>query len=542
MTTSPDKNPRSAWYITTSIPYVNARPHIGHALEEVQTDVLARYQRQNGHDVRFLTGTDENSLKNVRAAEREGIPTAELVERNAAHFRALRGSLDLSFDDFIRTSADPRHRAGVAKLWRACAQNGDIYRRAYRGLYCVGCEKFYAEDELVDGLCPEHGVAPEVVEEENYFFRLSRYAGQLEQLIDSDQLRIVPATRKNEVLSFIRGGLADFSISRSRARARGWGIEVPGDPEQVTYVLFDALSNYITALGYATDGPDYQRYWVNSPRRGHVIGKNIIRFHAIYWPAILLSAGVPLPTDIYVHGFVTAGGHKIGKSAGNVVDPAELTERYGVDVLRYYLLREIPATGDGDYSQERLVRAYNTDLANGLGNLLSRTLGLLNRYYAGVAPAPGPLEPLDCALVEAGEQLYARIDAALARFAFDEALDAIWDVVAAANKYVVDAQPWALAKRRAAEPAAEARLATNLYVLTEALRQIAVALQPFLPATAAAIAEQLGLALGGGAELRQALAWGRYPAGTAVRPGGVLFPKLEAVANLPRSLQLAANR
>lgn len=537
MTNLSFKSARAPWYITTSIPYVNARPHIGHALEDVQADVLARYQRSNGRDVRFLTGTDENSLKNVRAAEREGVPTAELVERNAAQFYALRDSLDLSFDDFIRTSVDPRHQTGVHKLWEACARSGDIYRRAYRGLYCVGCEQFYAESELADGLCPEHQVAPDVVEEENYFFRLSRYAGRLQELIESDNLRIVPATRKNEVLSFIRGGLADFSISRSRARARGWGIAVPGDPEQVTYVWFDALSNYITALGYANDSPDYQRYWAHNPRRAHVIGKNIIRFHAIYWPAMLLSAGVPLPSAIYVHGFVTAGGRKIGKSLGNVVDPVGLAERYGADTLRYYLLREIPATADGDFSHERLVRAYNADLADGLGNLLSRTIGMLSCYYAGVVPAHSAIEPVDRRVIDAGDRLYERIDAALERFAFDEALGAIWDLVAAANKYVVDVQPWALARRRAAEPGAEARLATSLYVLAEALRQAAHALLPFLPATAEAIAGQLGIALESGLKLHQSLAWGRYPAGTAVRPAGVLFPKLEkAYEAIPHQL------
>ncbi|MEO7911713.1 MAG: class I tRNA ligase family protein, partial [Roseiflexaceae bacterium] len=348
--TNHDQALQATWYVTTSIPYVNAQPHIGHALEDVQADVLARYHRLKREDVWFLTGTDENSLKNVRAAEREGIPTQALVDRNAAQFYALRDSLDLSFDDFIRTSVDARHQAGVQKLWEACARNGDIYQRAYSGLYCVGCEQFYAESELVDGLCPEHLIAPELVEEQNYFFRLSRYADRLRELIETDQLRIVPRTRKNEVLGFIRGGLEDFSISRSRVRARGWGIPVPGDAEQVTYVWFDALGNYITALGYADDAARYQRYWTHNPQRAHVIGKNIIRFHAIYWPAMLLAAGVLPPTDIFVHGFVTVDGRKVGKSLGNAIDPVALAERYGTDVLRYYLLREIPSTGDGDFS------------------------------------------------------------------------------------------------------------------------------------------------------------------------------------------------
>jgi methionyl-tRNA synthetase len=524
--TNHDQAHQAPWYVTTSIPYVNAQPHIGHALEDVQADVLARYHRLRCEDVWFLTGTDENSLKNVRAAEREGIPTQALVDRNAGQFYALRDSLDLSFDDFIRTSADPRHLAGVQKLWQACAQSGDIYQRAYSGLYCVGCEQFYAADELADGLCPEHLVAPELVEEQNYFFRLSRYADRLRDLIETDQLRIVPRTRKNEVLGFIRGGLEDFSISRSRARARGWGIPVPGDPDQVTYVWFDALGNYITALGYAGDQARYQRYWARNPHRAHVIGKNIIRFHAIYWPAMLLSAGVLPPTDLLVHGFVTADGRKVGKSLGNAIDPVALAERYGADVLRYYLLREIPTGGDGDFSLERLARAYNADLADQLGNLLSRTVAMISRYYAGVVPPLGDQDAADRRLVEAGEQLYRQLDAALEQFALDDALGAIWDLVAIANKYVVEVQPWALAKQRA-DPAIERRLATTLYNLAETLRLIAQALSAFLPATAERIARQLGIALNAGEALRNVLAWGRYPAGTAVQPGAVLFPKLE---------------
>lgn len=332
------------WYITTAIPYVNAKPHLGFALEVVLTDAQARYHRLKGEDVRFLTGSDENSLKNVQAAEREGVTTRELVARNAAHFYALRDVLNLSFDDFIRTSVEQRHVAGVHKLWDACQRSGDIYKRSYSGLYCVGCEQFYAEDELEGGLCPEHRVRPELIEEENYFFRLSRYGDRLLDVIASDQLAIVPETRKNEVLSFIRGGLQDFSISRSQARARGWGIGVPGDPDQVLYVWFDALGNYITALDYAGEGEAYRRYWHDNPRRVHVIGKGITRFHAIYWPAILLSAGVPLPATIFVHGYLTVDGQKISKSLGNAIDPVTLVERYGIDATRYYLLREVRST------------------------------------------------------------------------------------------------------------------------------------------------------------------------------------------------------
>ncbi len=522
------------WYITTAIPYVNARPHIGFALEAVQTDVLARYHRQKGEDVRFLTGTDENSLKNVQAAEREGIPTQRLVERNAAQFQALRGPLNLSFDDFIRTSTDPRHLAGVRKLWEACAQSGDIYKRTYQGLYCVGCEQFYTQDELANGLCPIHFTRPELVEEENYFFHLSRYTDQLHDLIESDRLLIVPQTRKNEALSFIRRGLEDFSISRSQARAHGWGIPVPGDPEQVIYVWFDALGNYITALDYANEGPLYQRYWVQNPHRVHVIGKDILRFHAIYWPAMLISASVPLPTTIFVHGFITLNGERISKSRGNIIDPVELAERYGTDALRYYLLREIRATEDGDFTLERFIRTYNQDLADQLGNLLNRVVSMVSRYDGGIVPAPGPLEEIDQRLVSIADTLAQRVDAALARFAPEEALVAIWELVGAANKYVGGTEPWVLAKQRKADPASRAaqRLATVLYNLVETLRLIAHYCAPFIPETAENIAAQLGITLDTSGHWDEMTDWGRYPAGTAVRPVGVLFPKLELPAEV----------
>jgi methionyl-tRNA synthetase len=518
------------WYVTTAIPYVNAKPHIGFALEAVLTDALARYHRLKGEDVWFLTGADENSLKNVQAAEREGVPTQALVDRNAAQFRGLREPLNLSFDDFIRTSNDPRHLAGVRKLWEACAANGDIYKRAYRGLYCVGCEQFYTESEQVNGLCPEHLTPPELVEEENYFFRLSRYADRLYELIASDQLRIVPQTRKNETLGFIRLGLEDFSISRSRARARDWGIPVPGDPEQVMYVWFDALGNYITALGYADEGPLYQRYWAQNPERNHVIGKGILRFHTVYWPAMLLSAGVPPPTSVLVHGYVTIEHEKISKSRGNTIDPVELAERYGTDALRCYLLREIRATDDGDFSLERFINTYHGDLADQLGNLLNRVLSMVSRYYGGSVPAPGAPEAVDLRLINIAEGLRQRVDEAMQQFAPHEALAAIWELVGAANKYVAEVEPWTLAKQRKAGPesaAAEKRLATVLYHLVEALRLIAYYCAPFLPATAEGIAAQLGIALETGGDWAQVSRWGGYPAGTIVRPGSVLFPKLK---------------
>ena len=522
------------WFISTAIPYVNARPHIGHALEFVLTDAVARYNRLIGKDVWFLTGSDENSLKNAQAAEREGIPTQRLVERNAAQFADLRGPLSLSFDDFIRTSTDERHIAGVRKLWEACAAAGDIYKRSYTGLYCVGCEQFYTEDELVDGLCPEHLTRPDLVEEENYFFRLSRYQDRLRALIESDQLQIVPQTRRNEVLSFIRMGLGDFSISRSTARAHGWGIKVPGDDSQVMYVWFDALSNYITALDYAHDGPAYEHYWLHNSNRVHVIGKGIIRFHAVYWPAMLLSAQVPTPTTIFVHGYITVEGAKMSKSLGNVIDPEELARQYGADAVRYYLLREVPQTEDGDFALERFIRAYNNDLADQLGNLLNRVVSMVGRYFDGVVPAPGPAEEADEPLLAVAAGLRARVDVAMQRFALNEALAAIWELVVAANRYVGDVEPWVLAKRRKAGGeegrAAAERLATSLYSLAEALRLIAYYCLPFLPEASEGIARQLGIVLDQHTDWLNTTNWGGYPAGTALQPGGILFPKLELPA------------
>src|ERR1022692_241477 len=355
-------------YLTTTIPYVNARPHLGHALELVQADVLARHYRRRGRDVRFQTGTDDNSLKNVLAAEAAGIGVQDFVDGNAAAFAALAGPLSLSVDDLIRTSSDPRHRPGVERLWRACADAGDLYRKHYEGLYCVGCEQFYTPAELTGGCCPEHGTAPQRISEENWFFRLSRYAGLLHDEIAAGRLRIEPAGRRNEVLAFISGGLADFSISRSAGRARGWGIPVPGDPGQVIYVWWDALGNYLTALGYGTGDANVASWWTGASRRIHVLGKGVLRFHAVYWPAMLASAGLPLPTDILVHDYLTIEGRKISKSGGTTVDPAELAAQYGSDAVRWWLLRDVPRAGDTDFTAGRLVARANDELANGIGN------------------------------------------------------------------------------------------------------------------------------------------------------------------------------
>ncbi|MEV5507975.1 methionine--tRNA ligase [Streptomyces orinoci] len=476
--------PRS--YITTTIPYVNARPHLGFALELVQADVLARHRRRAGEEVRLLTGTDDNSLKNVLAAEAAGIGVAELVDRNAAAFAALGEPLGLSFDDFIRTSRDPRHRAGVERLWQRCRAAGDFYRAHYQGLYCVGCEQFYDTADLLDGRCPEHGTEPQRVAEENWFFRLSRYADALHDLIAGGRLRIQPEQRRNEVLALIAGGLRDFSVSRSRTRARGWGIPVPGDADQVVYVWWDALGNYITSLGYGTSGPDFGTWWAGDGRRIHLVGKGALRFHAVYWPAMLLSAGLPLPTEILVHDYLTVDGRKISKSAGTTVDPAGLVADYGTDAVRWWLLREVPRIGDTDFTRDRLVARADAELAGGLGNLAHRVVSMAHRYRAGRLPgavpgrAPGT-EPLAevCRLVP------GRVQSALAAYDFRAATTALWSVVEETNRCIERTRPWELAR-----DGDDGQLDAVLVALTGACRLLAGELRPFLPSAAASLARQ----------------------------------------------------
>ncbi|WP_322761912.1 methionine--tRNA ligase [Frankia sp. Cr2] len=480
------------FFVTTAIPYVNGRPHVGHALEMIQTDVLARHRRQRGDDVRFQTGTDDNALKNVQGAEAEGITPQEYVDRVAARFGSLRDSLNLSYDDFIKTSSDPRHRPGVDRLWAACAERGDFYRKTYSGLYCVGCELFYSPDELVDGRCSEHGTVPETVEENNWFFRLSRYSEQLESLIASDTLKIEPASRKREVLSFVRSGLEDFSVSRSMARARGWGIPVPDDPDQVIYVWFDALANYITAPGYGHDEASFRHWWTDADRRVHVIGKGIIRFHAVYWPAMLLSAGLTLPDTIFVHEYLTAGGAKISKSAGNAADPADIVARYGTDALRWWMLREVARAGDTDYTDERLVNRANEDLANNIGNLVNRTVSMVQRYRQGVVPEYAQEDPAATALRAARDVATEQIDAALALFDFRRAAEAIVRIADEGNRYVEAVAPWTLAKAERKESVPTGPLDAALAELVLTCRSLAEHLNPFLPDAAAKITDQCG--------------------------------------------------
>lgn len=513
---------RNSRYVTTAIPYVNAAPHIGFALEMVQADCLARLYRQQGHDVRFQAGSDENSLKNVLAAEKSGVSVETLVRQNADQFHRLGEALDLSVDDFIRTSSDRGHRSGVHKLWETCAARGDIYKRHYSGLYCTGCEQFYKPADLHDGRCPEHGSRPEEISEENYFFRLSRYRERLREAIETRRMDIVPAGRRNEVLAWIEDGLEDFSISRSAERARGWGIAVANDPGQVIYVWFDALANYITALGYDIDSPDLARYWQEAATREHVIGKGITRFHALYWPAMLLSAGLALPTRLYVHGYIKVDGRKIGKSAGNAIDPIALAAQRGVDALRYYLLRHIRSTEDGDFSQDRFRQAYESELAGQLGNLTHRAISMIGRYEGGTVPGPDQLDAAATDLLASAGSLPRAVETAIGDFRFQQALTEIWAVVAATNKYVTEAEPWSLARAADQKPEARGKLDTCLHTLAHSLAVIGQCLAPLLPSTSHRLLRQLGL---DGSTIR----FGSPPnvTGASLAPGPVLFPKAD---------------
>ena len=452
-------------YITNAIPYVNAAPHVGHALEYVQTDCLARFHKLLGYNVFYAAGADENSLKNVQAAEAENVPIQKLVDKYAKEFENLKNTLNISWDVFNRTSAR-HHIAGSQKLWLQCKKE-DIYKKKYRGLYCVGCEVFYGADEVKGGVCPDGHTNIEEVEEENYFFALSKYQKYLETLISTDRLRITPITRKNEVLSFISQGLEDFSISRSVERARGWGVPVPGDDSQVMYVWFDALTTYLTALGYPS-GNLYKKYWTETPNRLHVIGKGIIRFHAVYWPAMLKSAGIPPPKTEFVHGYITVEGQKISKTLGNVIDPFDLVGKFGQEAVRYYLLREIPAWGDGDFSIQRFKELYNGELANGLGNLVARVARLCADTKLNLPP-------------KKNFKFKKAVSLELENFRFDRALISLWGEISELDKKINDQKPWELQGLT---------LKKKIAPIAQEIREIAFNLAPFLPKTSQKILDQ----------------------------------------------------
>lgn len=491
------------YFISTAVPYVNSDPHIGFALELIQADVLARHHRLKGDDVWFMTGTDENALKNVQAAEKAGIEVRKFVDRHAERFKKLTEILNISNNDFLRTTEE-RHVAGAQRLWRACKPE-DIYKKNYKGLYCVGCEEFKTKKDLVDDLCPEHRTKPEEIEEENYFFKLTGYQKNLRHLIESDELKIIPDSRKNEILEFIRSGLEDFSISRSLKRAKNWGVPVPGDKDQIMYVWFDALTCYINSLGYGDGDAHFEEYW-RGGKVSHLVGKGITRFHAIYWPAMLLSADLGLPKEIFVHGYVTINGEKISKSLGNAIDPFHVIEKYGADVVRYFLLREIPSGEDGDFSYKKLEDRYNGDLANGLGNLVSRIVALIDNNMGGELIFKKGL--LEKSVESKTDELMKKRSENIDSFFLHEALGNIWELVGFGNKYIDEKAPWAAIKRDEKEFLATM---TNLIYI---LHTIARSLRPFLPGTSEKIFEIIG-----GKEIFDEYHF-------VVKRGGPLFPKI----------------
>jgi methionyl-tRNA synthetase len=454
--------PRSGgnFYITTSIPYTNAPPHIGFALEIIQADVLARYHKNIGDDVFFLTGTDEHGLKTLRAAESAGKNPLEFADEISNKFRDLAKLLNISNNDFIRTTDEKRHKPTVYKLWEKYKEQGDIYKKLYKGFYCAGCEAFKTQKELVDGKCVIHQKEVEVVEEENYFFKLSKYLPEIKKLIEKDKLRIIPESRKNEVLNMISQGMEDVSFSRMKDKY--WGWPVPDDDTQNIYVWQDALPNYISALGYAEESQQFKKYW---PADVHCIGKDIVKFHTIYWPAMLLSAKLELPKSIFIHGFINVAGQKMSKSLGNVVDPFELINKYGVDAVRYYLLREILPTEDGDFTYEKFEARYNSDLAGGIGNLVARTLGILGKTEIKELK---PKKKTEDKVKEVKEEYGVFIE----KFRFSEALASVWELISYCDKYINEEKLW------------ETKSTEVLNDLFFVLNEISDLLIPFLPTTA----------------------------------------------------------
>lgn len=474
----------NVFYITTAIAYPNGVPHIGHAYEAIATDVLARFARLDGKDVFFLTGTDEHGQKMVQTAAGENMAVSALATRNAGRFKEMDERLNVSFDRFIRTTEEQHHRSSQ-EIWRRMEANGDIYADTYAGWYSVRDEAYYAEDETRlndDGvrLGPQ-GTPVEWVEEKSYFFRLSAYQDKLLKLYTDHPDFVGPDSRKNEVVSFVRGGLRDLSISRTTF---DWGVKVPGDAEHVMYVWVDALTNYITGVGFPDEGDGNWRYW---PADVHIIGKDIIRFHAVYWPAFLLSAGIPLPKRVYAHGFLFNRGEKMSKSVGNVVDPFNLADQYGVDQMRYFFLREVPFGQDGNYNHEAIVARINADLANDLGNLAQRSLSMIAKQLGGVLPEPGQFSDNDKAILAMADGMVAASREAMATQQIHHWLNAVWAVVAEANRYFAGEAPWALAKT---DPS---RQKTVLYVTAEVVRQIAILAQPAMPTASGLLLDSLGI-------------------------------------------------
>jgi methionyl-tRNA synthetase len=476
--------PANSFYITTAIAYPNGVPHIGHAYEAIATDALARFQRLDGKDVFFLTGTDEHGLKMIQTAEAEGLKPMEVATRNAQRFKEMDQRLNISFDRFIRTTEEQHHRSSQ-EIWKRMADNGDIYLDSYAGWYSVRDEAYYAEDETTVGednvRRGPQGTPVEWVEEKSYFFRLSAYQDRLLALYAKHPEFIGPDTRKNEVVSFVKSGLRDLSVSRTTF---DWGVPVPGDPEHVMYVWVDALTNYITGVGFPDEGDANWHYW---PADVHIIGKDIIRFHAVYWPAFLMSAGIPVQKRVYAHGFLFNRGEKMSKSVGNVVDPFNLADQYGVDQTRYFFLREVPFGQDGSYNHEAIVARINADLANGLGNLAQRSLSMIAKQLGGVLPEPGPFSENDKTMLAEADAMIGAARNAMATQQIHQWLNAVWSVIAEGDRYFAGEAPWALAKT---DPA---RQKTVLYVTAEVVRQIAILTQPVMPSASAKLLDSLGV-------------------------------------------------
>jgi methionyl-tRNA synthetase len=510
---------RDVFYITTPIYYPNDVPHIGHAYDAVAADVIARFHRLRGERVFHLTGTDEHGLKLQRAAEAAGVEPRRWVDEMEPKWREVWRRLDIAYDDYIRTT-EPRHALAVTRLLQAVRDNGrdDIYLAYYEGWYCVACELYYAEDELIDGKDPVHLRPAEWMREENYFFRLSAYRDRLLEHYEAHREAVEPETRRNEVLATIRAGLQDFSISRTSFR---WGIPVPWDTDHVTYVWFDALTNYITAAGYGSDPERFDATW---PADVHMIGKDILRQHAIYWPAMLMAGGIEPPRQVWAHGFLTVGGQKMSKTNATGIHPFRLIDEFGVDAYRYYFMREIQFGHDGNFSWESMVDRYNADLANGLGNLASRVLAMLGSYFDGVVPEPGPADAASD-LPSVAKDVATRFETALLGVEITHGVAAVWDLVDRANGYLVEKEPWKVAK----DPDRREEVAAVLYASAETLRILAVLVSPVMPAAAERLWGQLGIdAPLAEQRLPAAVSWGGLPPGVRTTKGDPLFPRLDS--------------